>query len=94
MIVLSFKLGTLMIDNIKMAFKYFALILITIIDLLLCKPLYYIGTIPVWILTIGLYPSKSPESLSDTQKMFFSIFGVIFIATIFVVAVSFGFTSI
>ena len=39
---------------------------------------YYIGVIPVWILTLGKYPTAAPHNLSKENRRIYGLIGVLF----------------
>jgi hypothetical protein len=44
---------------------------------------YYIGVIPVWILSFGKYPTTAPHNLSKSNRRIYGVIGFVFTLVMF-----------
>mgnify|MGYP000397999332 CR=1 FL=1 len=63
-------------EFIMPAIRVLGYILYFCIEVTFYQVFYYLGSLPVWILSFGRYPSVAPHNLSKDNKIIYSIIGV------------------
>lgn len=58
------------------AFGLFRLIVMIAFEGLFLRVFYYIGAIPVWVLSLGRYPTRDPRELNRTNRIIYAFIGI------------------
>jgi hypothetical protein len=53
------------------------------LDAMFYQIFYYIGVVPVWMLSLGKLPSAAPHKLSKTNRRIYGVIGFVFTLLLF-----------